>query len=212
MKAEYFTVCPCQSTISMVLQIASRVLVAQDTLCNVVDTSSNATAAAPSQCACFARLLVAGEDRRTLGAEELAGDVEGLAAHNDNLLSVEQLLSDGAGKATEEVPLAVDDLIHKSARGSRVILLVGRKQHGQRETATANFGDRISCDRKVRTMTGSKVDMVSIPGVVLEVSCRGRSRDVEGQKPGGQLRAKRATWSKRRLSPSSSHEHHIVGV
>jgi hypothetical protein len=110
------------------------------------------------------------------------------------------------------VPLAVDDLIHKSARGSQVILLVGRKQHGQRETATANFGDRISCDRKVRTMTGSKVDMVSIPGVVLEVSCRGRSRDVEGQKPGGQLRAKRATWSKRRLSPSSSHEHHIVGV
>jgi hypothetical protein len=29
-------------------------------------------------------------------------------------------------------------------------------------------------NRRVRTMTGSKVDMVSIPGVVLEVSCRGR--------------------------------------
>jgi hypothetical protein len=49
--------------------------------------------------------------RRTLGAEELSRDVEGLAAHNDNLLSVEQLLSDGAGKATEQVPFAVDDLI-----------------------------------------------------------------------------------------------------
>lgn len=48
--------------------------------------------------------------RRTLGAEELSRDVKGLAAHNDNLLSVEQLLSDGAGEATEQVALAVDDL------------------------------------------------------------------------------------------------------
>jgi hypothetical protein len=58
-------------------------------------------------------LGVVGE--RTLGAEELARDVEGLATHNDNLLSVKQLLGDGAGKATEQVPLAVDDLMYKSA-------------------------------------------------------------------------------------------------
>jgi hypothetical protein len=140
---------------------------------------STATATSAPPCACCARLLVVGEGRRTLGAEELAGDVQGLAAHNDNLLSVEQLLGDGAGKATEEVPLAVDDLILKSARGSRAILPAGRKQHSQRETATAIVGEWRSCNRKVRTMTGSKVDMVSIPGVVLEVSCRGRC--VEGE-------------------------------
>lgn len=48
--------------------------------------------------------------RRTLRAEELAGDVQGLASHNDDLLAVEQLLGDRGGQATEEVPLAVDDL------------------------------------------------------------------------------------------------------
>jgi hypothetical protein len=48
--------------------------------------------------------------RRTLRAEELAGDVQGLASHNDDLLAVEQLLGDRGGQATEKVPLAVDDL------------------------------------------------------------------------------------------------------
>jgi hypothetical protein len=50
---------------------------------------------------------------RTLRAEELAGDVEGLTSHNDDLLTVEQLLGDSAGQTTKEVSLAVnDDLIH----------------------------------------------------------------------------------------------------
>ena len=53
---------------------------------------------------------------RTLGAEELAGDVEGLASHNNDLLAVEELLGDGAGEATEQVALAVDDLSALSAR------------------------------------------------------------------------------------------------
>ncbi len=48
--------------------------------------------------------------RRTLRAEELARDVQGLASHNDDLLAVEQLLSDRGGQATEKVPLGVDDL------------------------------------------------------------------------------------------------------
>lgn len=48
--------------------------------------------------------------RRTLRAEELAGDVQGLAAHNDDLLAVEQLLCDRAGKTAEQMALAVDDL------------------------------------------------------------------------------------------------------
>jgi hypothetical protein len=54
-----------------------------------------------------------GEVERTLRAEELAGDVEGLTSHNDDLLAVEQLLGDSAGQTTKEVSLAVDDdLIH----------------------------------------------------------------------------------------------------
>jgi hypothetical protein len=64
----------------------------------------------------FRRSLVVGGCVRTLRAEELAGDVEGLASHNDDLLAVEELLGDGAGKATEQVALAVDDLNGLSAR------------------------------------------------------------------------------------------------
>jgi hypothetical protein len=48
------------------------------------------------------------EGRRTLSAEELSGDVEGFAAHNNDLLALEKLLSDGGGQATEEVALAID--------------------------------------------------------------------------------------------------------
>jgi hypothetical protein len=68
---------------------------------------------------CFAKVVVGW--LRTLCAEELAGDVQSLAAHNDNLLAVEQLLGDGAGKATEQVALAVDDLQRKSAICSIVV-------------------------------------------------------------------------------------------
>ena len=50
--------------------------------------------------------------RRTLRAEELSGDVESLAAHDNDLLTVEQLLCDRAGKAAEQMALAVDDLCH----------------------------------------------------------------------------------------------------
>lgn len=46
--------------------------------------------------------------KRTLSAEELAGDVEGLAADDDNLLAIEELLGDSRGQTTEEVALAVD--------------------------------------------------------------------------------------------------------
>ena len=47
--------------------------------------------------------------RRTLRAEELAGDVEGLGADDNDLLAAEQLLRDDTGESTEEVTLAVDD-------------------------------------------------------------------------------------------------------
>ena len=41
--------------------------------------------------------------RRTLGPEELAGDVERLAADNNDLLTVEELLGDSAGETSEKV-------------------------------------------------------------------------------------------------------------
>ena len=51
---------------------------------------------------------------RTLRTEELSRDVEGLAAHNDDLLAVEQLLGHSAGQPAKEVTLAIDrDLFHR---------------------------------------------------------------------------------------------------
>lgn len=47
--------------------------------------------------------------QRTLSAEELARDVEGLAADDNDLLAVEELLGNNGGEATEKVALAVDD-------------------------------------------------------------------------------------------------------
>lgn len=46
-------------------------------------------------------------DGRTLRSEELAGDVEGFAADDDDFLAVQQLFGDGAGEAAEEVAFAV---------------------------------------------------------------------------------------------------------
>jgi hypothetical protein len=47
--------------------------------------------------------------RRTLRAEELARDVESLAADDNDLLAVEELLGNNGSKTAEEVALAVDD-------------------------------------------------------------------------------------------------------
>lgn len=51
---------------------------------------------------------------RTLSAEELARDVEGLAADNNHLLAVEELLGDDTGKTTQQVTLAVNDNLQKT--------------------------------------------------------------------------------------------------
>jgi hypothetical protein len=48
-------------------------------------------------------------DARTLRTEELARDVEGFTSHDDDLLASEQLLCHGAGQATKEVSIAVND-------------------------------------------------------------------------------------------------------
>lgn len=58
-----------------------------------------------------------GLDQRTLSAEELAGDVEGLASHDNDLLAVEELLGDCAGEATEQVTLAVNDNLQEASVG-----------------------------------------------------------------------------------------------
>lgn len=47
--------------------------------------------------------------KRTLGAEELARDVERLAADNDDLLAVKELLGHDTSEATKKVALAIDD-------------------------------------------------------------------------------------------------------
>ena len=52
--------------------------------------------------------------RRTLRAKELAGDVEGLASDDNDLLTVQQLLGDCAGQTTEQVTLAIDDNLFDS--------------------------------------------------------------------------------------------------
>jgi hypothetical protein len=113
------------------------------------------------------RSLVVGGCVRTLRAEELAGDVEGLASHNDDLLAVEELLGDGAGKATEQVALAVDDLNGLSARRPIEIRgVVGSaawSRGGQRRQRVECRG---SSNRVVRTMTGSNVDILPDSGVL----------------------------------------------
>ncbi|KAK1240446.1 hypothetical protein MKX07_004474 [Trichoderma sp. CBMAI-0711] len=55
-------------------------------------------------------------DRRTLSAEELARNVEGLAADDNDLLTAEELLGDNAGKTAKEVTLAVNDNLEKQDR------------------------------------------------------------------------------------------------
>ena len=44
---------------------------------------------------------------RTLRSKELPGDVESFAAHDDDLLAIEELFGDGAGETAEEVAFAV---------------------------------------------------------------------------------------------------------
>ena len=75
------------------------------------------------------RLRQAGSGNvRTLRAEELAGDVEGLAADDDDLLAVEELLGDDAGEATEEVALAVNDDLRSSMLATRVSQLASARR------------------------------------------------------------------------------------
>jgi hypothetical protein len=83
--------------------------------------------------------------RRTLRAEELAGDVQGLASHNDDLLAVEQLLGDRGGQATEKVTLAVNDL-RRVLAGVALLLcgLAGQQRGGGSECHIVGNGARVA--------------------------------------------------------------------
>ena len=56
--------------------------------------------------------------RRTLGAEKLAGDVEVLAADDNDLLAVEQLLGHDAGQPAQQMALAINDDLRNDALAS----------------------------------------------------------------------------------------------
>lgn len=62
----------------------------------------------------FQMLTVGRVGRRTLRAEELARDVEGLATNDHDLLAREELLGHDAGKAAKEMTLAIDDDLQRS--------------------------------------------------------------------------------------------------
>jgi hypothetical protein len=85
--------------------------------------------------------------RRTLRAEELAGDVQGLASHNDDLLAVEQL----------------------SVSWCCIAAVRARWATARRRQRVPYRGQWYSCGRGVRTMTGSNVDMAAAGVVSLTV-------------------------------------------
>jgi hypothetical protein len=100
--------------------------------------------------------------RRTLRAEELSGDVQSLASHNDDLLAVEQLLGDGAGQATEKVTLAVNDLRAELATSPGAVSRPCSAERHRRQSRGCRRRGVLLAGQGVRTMTGSKVDMVSV--------------------------------------------------
>lgn len=125
-------------------------------------------------CSALRRIASMDRGRRTLRAEELAGDVQGLASHNDDLLAVEQLLGDRGGQATEKVTLAVDDLRRVLAGVVALPLwwLAADREETARRRQRVPYRVQwswCSCGRGVRTMTGSNVDMAAAGVVSLTV-------------------------------------------
>jgi len=93
--------------------------------------------------------------KRTLRTEELSRDVQGLASHNDDLLAIEQLLSNSACQPTEEMTLAIDrDLsqtIESAPITQRALILSTRKLFFCRQSRNARRSGRLT--------VGSKVDI-----------------------------------------------------
>lgn len=62
-------------------------------------------------------------DRHTLRAEELARDVEGLAANDNDLLTVKELLGDNAREAAKKMALAIDDDLYESHQSANASVM-----------------------------------------------------------------------------------------
>lgn len=90
---------------------------------------------------------------RTLRPEELAGDVESFAADYHDLLTIEQLLSHGAGQATKEVPFAIDNNLSTTVEARVSFPLSCFPIYARWFVATGRG--------MVRLTTGSKVDILA---------------------------------------------------
>ena len=69
-------------------------------------------------------LSIFGEMIRTLRPEKHARDVESFTADYHNLLTIEQLLSHGAGQATKEVPFAIDNNLSTTVDTDQLLILM----------------------------------------------------------------------------------------
>lgn len=79
--------------------------------------------------------------RHTLRAEELARDVESLAADDDNLLAAKELLGDNRGESAKEMALAIDDDLEDAHKGQRnASSILPCKAKGGRPEAEADTG------------------------------------------------------------------------
>lgn len=119
--------------------------------------------------------------QRTLSAEELSRDVEGLAANDNDLLSLEELLSNGRGETTEEMALAIDGDLQYAPSASILSALFVPMYFGILSSQCICF-DR-ECRNigyigsEVRLTTCSKVDILSC-FLLEEGLCVGESKNV----------------------------------
>lgn len=88
---------------------------------------------------------------RTFCSEELAGDVEGFAADDDDLLAVEELFGDNAGQAAEQMALAIyHDLSEHTPLVLRLLLCTSLDQQMVRPTTGSNEDILTECWRESR--------------------------------------------------------------
>jgi hypothetical protein len=125
-------------------------------------------------------------DRRTLSAEELSRDVEGLAADNNDLLAVQELLGDSAGQATEQVTLSVNDDLYTPVL-SAIALMTGvfRVQMCALLFAVASPVPDPPLSLHIRWMDRCHVRQARIPTSLLGCSvsdCRERSRSARNSR------------------------------
>ena len=110
--------------------------------------------------------------RRTLSAEELARDVELLAADNNNLLTVQKLLGDSGGQSSEKMSFSID---HDLIRPSVAVLSSPIHHLGFYAIPPSVYPPGRAAARKNKSgsgmrTTGSKVDIAAVLGLVCAVA------------------------------------------